>query len=72
MRPLDLNVYRNFDPAVIHVMSKGAISGFKVFMRDESDVLRRVIIVTMVIDECAVAPVEYWESLMCLVLDCRE
>lgn len=72
MMPLDWNVYRNFDPVVFHIMSKGATSGFKVLMRDESDVPRRVIIVTMVIDECAVAPVEYWESLLCLVLDCRE
>lgn len=33
---------------------------------------RRVIIVTVVIGECAVAPAMYWESLLCLVLDCRE
>lgn len=41
MMPLDLNVSRNFDPADIHVMSKGAVSGFKVLMRDESDVSRK-------------------------------
>lgn len=34
--------------------------------------LRRVIIVTMVIGERAIAPAMYWEPLLCLVLDCRE
>lgn len=32
----------------------------------------RVIIVTVVIGECATAPAMHWESLLCLVLDCRE
>lgn len=32
----------------------------------------RVIIVAVVIGECATAPAMHWESLLCLVLDCRE
>lgn len=34
--------------------------------------LGRFIIVTMVIGECAIAPAISWESLLRLVLDCRE
>lgn len=42
MMLLDSNVCSNSDPAVTHAMSKGATSGLKVFMRDESDVSQKV------------------------------